>query len=192
MSETKTEEKVEGLKIKKPSYKRPNDQVFKLDLTKKEEDAVQESSTTKVDVRDQSGDGQEVGETHEEKVVTTESQEEEVSPLTEVVNETVEEPVTAEVETPKVNLPENIEKLVQFMEETGGNIEDYVRLNTDYSKVNPDTLLVEYYKSTKPHLDKEEIEFLIEDKFSYDEDEEEKKDIKKKQLAAKEIGRAHV
>ena len=72
------------------------------------------------------------------------------------------------------------------MEETGGNIEDYVRLNTDYSKVNPDTLLVEYYKSTKPHLDKEEIEFLIEDKFSYDEDEEEKKDIKKKQLAAKE------
>jgi hypothetical protein len=72
------------------------------------------------------------------------------------------------------------------MNETGGNVQDYVRLNTDYTDVNPDTLLVEYYKTTKPHLDKEEIEFLIEDKFSYDEDEDEKKEIKKKQLAAKE------
>ena len=164
MSETKTQEKVEGLKIKKPSYKRPNNQVFKLDLTKKEEDAVKEQSADEISVRDESETSEEVSkenvkETNEE--LTTESKEEEVSPLTEVVNETVEEKPTAEVETPKVNLPENIEKLVQFMEETGGNIEDYVRLNTDYSKVNPDTLLVEYYKSTKPHLDKEEIEFLF-------------------------------
>ena len=189
MSETKTEEKVEGLKIKKPSYKRPNNQEFKLDLTKKEEDAVKEQSTDEISVRDESETSEEVSqenveETNEE--LATESKEEEVSPLTEVVNETVEEKPTTEVETPKINLPENIEKLIQFMEETGGNIEDYVRLNTDYSKVNPDTLLIEYYKSTKPHLDKEEIEFLIEDKFSYDEDEEDKKDIKKKQLAAKE------
>lgn len=71
------------------------------------------------------------------------------------------------------------------MKDTGGNIEDYVRLNTDYSKVDADALLVEYYKSTKPHLDKEEIEFLIEDSFSYDEDEEDKKILRKSSLLLK-------
>ncbi len=185
MSETK-EEKKEGLKIKKPSYKRPNDQVFKVDLTKKEEDAVQESSTEEVHVRNESGDGEKVGETHEEKVVATESKEEEVSPITEVQEEKEEEKQVEEVKAETPELPENINKLIEFMKDTGGNIEDYVRLNTDYSKVDADALLVEYYKSTKPHLNKEEIEFLIEDSFSYDEDEEDKKDIKKKQLAAKE------
>ena len=184
MSEIKEEK--EGLKVKKPSYKRPNDQVFKVDLTKKEEDAVQESSTEEVHVRNESRDGEKVGETHEEKVVATESKEEEVSPITEVQEEKEEEKEVEEVKAETPELPENINKLIEFMKDTGGDIEDYVRLNTDYSKVDADTLLVEYYKSTKPHLDKEEIEFLIEDKFSYDEDEEDKKDIKKKQLAAKE------
>lgn len=127
-----------------------------------------------------------MGETHEEKVVATESKEEEVSPITEVQEEKEEEKQVEEVKAETPELPENINKLIEFMKDTGGNIEDYVRLNTDYSKVDADALLVEYYKSTKPHLNKEEIEFLIEDSFSYDEDEEDKKDIKKKQLAAKE------
>jgi len=83
-------------------------------------------------------------------------------------------------------LPENIEKLVSFMEETGGTVEDYVRLNTDYSTVDEKMLLKEYYKNTKPHLDKEEIEFLMEDNFSYDEDIDEERDIRKKKLAFKE------
>ena len=185
MSETITEEKAEGLKVKKPSYKnKDTNKVYKVDLTKKEEDAVQEPSTEEVHVRDESGDGEKVGETHEEKVATVESEEKEVTTITEVKSE---EPVKEEVRTAEpVELPENINKLVDFMKDTGGNIEDYVRLNTDYSKVDSDVLLVEYYKTTKPHLDKEEIEFLIEDSFSYDEEEEDKKDIKKKQLAAKE------
>ena len=83
-------------------------------------------------------------------------------------------------------LPDNVEKLVAFMEETGGNVEDYVRLNADYSNVDNDVLLKEYYKKSKPHLDDEEIKFLLEDNFSYDEDIDEERDIRKRKLAYKE------
>lgn len=117
------------------------------------------------------------------------------------------EDVIQEIETPEVNtvavekeiayhvqeqintgkpLPENIEKLVSFMEETGGTIDDYARLNTDYSSVNNEALLKEYYKKSRPHLDAEEIEFLMEDEFSYDEEEDDERDIRKKKLAFKE------
>jgi len=195
MSETKTEEKVEGLKIKKPSFKRPNDQVFKLDLTKKEEDAVQESSTTKVDVRELSKDGGEVGEAHTEKQeVTEEKKEEPVATITEITEEpkAKEEEKTIEPEPqPQLELPENVEKLVNFMKETGGDINDYVRLNADYTNIDDTALLKEYYKQTKPHLDPDEIEFIMEDKFDYDEDIDEDRDIRKKKLAKKEeIARA--
>ena len=83
-------------------------------------------------------------------------------------------------------LPENVEKLVVFMEETGGTVEDYVRLNADYSTVDNNTLLKEYYKKSKPHLNDDEINFLLEDNFSYDEDLDEERDIRKKKLAFKE------
>ena len=92
------------------------------------------------------------------------------------------EPVAAK----NVDLPENIEKLVSFMQETGGNIEDYVRLNADYSTVDDTTLLKEYYKKTKPHLDHGEIEFLMEDKFTFDEEMDDDRDIRFKKLAIKE------
>lgn len=110
-------------------------------------------------------------------------------PLVEVIDEVVEakeEINTPEPEVVKPNLPENIEKLVNFMEETGGTVEDYVRLNRDYSSVDNDTLLVEYYKATKPHLDSEEINFLLEDKFSYDKENAEDREIRKKKLEYKE------
>jgi len=83
-------------------------------------------------------------------------------------------------------LPENVEKLVSFMEDTGGTVEDYVRLNADYSSVDNDTLLKEYYRKSKPHLNDDEINFLLEDNFSYDEDLDEERDIRKKKLAFKE------
>ena len=82
-------------------------------------------------------------------------------------------------------LPENIEKLVTFMEETGGDINDYVRLNADYSTVDNNTLIREYYKQTKPYLEGEDIDLMLED-FSYDEDIDEQRDIRKKKLAFKE------
>ena len=82
-------------------------------------------------------------------------------------------------------LPENIEKLVTFMEETGGSVEDYVRLNADYSNVDDKTLLKEYYKQTKPYLESDDVSLLLED-YDYDEDIDEERDIRKKKLAFKE------
>jgi hypothetical protein len=179
----------------------------KLDLTKKEEDAVQEPSTTKVDVRELPGNGQEVGEGNTESKVTEEvkeeekveevvkPKEEEKPPLEEInigEKETELEPAVAEQikeeikQNPEIDLPENVEKLVEFMKETGGTLVDYVRLNADYSNVDNDTILKEYYLHTKPHLDSEEIDFIMDDKFSWDEDMDEERDIRKKKLALKE------
>jgi len=88
--------------------------------------------------------------------------------------------------TPSLELPYGLEKLVNFMKETGGTVKDYVRLDTDVSSVDDNTLLKEYYKSTKPHLNNEEIDFIMDDKFGVDEDLDEERDIKKKKLAFKE------
>jgi hypothetical protein len=138
---------------------------------------------------------QEVVQGNEESKIVT-SQEEEVT----IINEITEEELQQETAslTQQANeairaseysgkpLPENIEKLISFMEETGGDINDYVRLNADYSNINNETLLKEYYKKTRPHLDNEEIEFLMEDNFEYDEELDEERDIRKKKLAFKE------
>ena len=115
-------------------------------------------------------------ETTEEPVIM-EIQEEEERPV-------VKEEIKAE--EPTYDLPENIEKLVNFMKETGGTVEDYVRLNTNYDDLNNEQLLREYYKSTKPHLNSEEVTFLMEDKFSWDDEEDSERAIKLKQLSLKE------
>ena len=202
MSETVKQEG--DFKIKKkpgrPKKLNKKDEPIKVDLSKKEEekkeDAVQEQTTDEVLVRDESPVSEEVSkedvkETTEEP--TEEKKEEVTSPIQEIteeveekVEEVVKEEPVVEAKQPEVNLPENIEKLVKFMEETGGTVEDYVRLNADYSNVDNDTLLKEYYKQTKPHLDMEEINFLLEDNFSYDEELDEERDIRKKKLARKE------
>ena len=189
MSETK--EKVGAdksdlkVKLKKPSFTKKDKGPIKLDLRKKQEDAIQEQTTDEVLVRDEPAVSEEVPQENIEKTNEKPTEEIKEEVVIEAVEETPKEE-TPEIKKPEIVVPENLHKLVNFMNETGGNVEDYVRLNTNYNDINPDTLLVEYYKTTKPHLDKEEIEFLIEDKFSYDEDEDEKKEIKKKQLAAKE------
>lgn len=117
--------------------------------------------------------------------VIQEISEEEIKEETKEVAKELEYHAAEQINTGKA-LPENIEKLVSFMEETGGTVEDYVRLNADYSNVNNNTLLKEYYKNTKPHLDNEEIDFLLEDRFYYDEDIDEEREIKLKKLAFKE------
>ena len=132
-------------------------------------------------------------EVQESKEVV-ESPENPIEEITEEVKkeEEVEKPKEKTVEQPKaepvpeVVLPENIEKLVSFMKETGGTVEDYVALNKDYSKLNDTSVLYEYYSKTKPHLDQDEIAFLIEDNFNFNEDEDEARTIKKKKLAFKE------
>ena len=94
--------------------------------------------------------------------------------------------VIAEAEAAGKEIPENIQKLMDFMEETGGDLNDYVKLNQDYSKLEDNDLLYEYYKQTKPHLNTEEINFLMEDQFSFDEEIDEERDIRRKKLALKE------
>jgi len=110
--------------------------------------------------------------------------EEEVVEQVEELEEQIEQAVVDQSEG--VVLPENIQKVVDFMEETNGTLEDYVMLNQDYSKLNETQLLKEYYERTKPHLDKEDIEFLMEDNFSYDEDIDDDRDIRRKKLAHRE------
>jgi len=169
--------------------------VVKVDLTeKKEEDAVQTQETNDsnvaVEESKDSGDSQKVVEKvrdTQEKLETPiqEITEEELDEKTMELYEEAEEAVKEQVKQGKP-LPENIQSLVDFMNETGGTMEDYVRLNHDYSKVDDQILIREYYKNTKPHLNQEEISFLIEDQFKYDEEIDEPRDIKKKKLAFKE------
>ena len=157
------------------------DEPIKVDLTKKPEaDAIQVGETKKVDVGEQAGDGEIVDIGGDKPVAESSSPLEEV---TEVEEKQVQQPVA---QSPKVELPENIEKLVSFMQDTGGTVQDYVRLNADYSTVNEDTLLKEYYKKAKPHLDQDEVEFVLEEAFSFDDEIDEERDIKKKKLAKKE------
>ena len=112
--------------------------------------------------------------------ITEEEVVEQVEELTEQVEQAI---VKADL---GIELPENIQKVVDFMNETSGSLEDYVKLNQNYEELNPEQLLKEYYADTKPHLDQEDIEFLMEDNFLYDEDIDEERDIKRKKLARRE------
>ena len=152
-----------------------------------QEDAIQIGETEKVSVEKPSGDSAEMGEPIQESNETAEG----FSPIKEVTEaevKQVEAEVKEAIRDEKVlgkQLPENIEKLVAFMEETGGTIEDYTRLNADYSNTDDKTLIKEYYKKNKPYLDSEDLDLLLED-FDYDEDIDEERDIRKKKLAFKE------
>ena len=169
-----------------------DDTVMKVDLSKPptpKEDEVKESnaddsgvvaSTEDADAAQEQEEVQPEAETQEAPVLE-EITEEEV----EEVEEKVEEAV-AEAQATGKPLPENIQKLMDFMDETGGDLSDYVKLNQDYSKLDDQDLLYEYYKQTKPHLNAEEINFLMEDTFSYDEDMDDDRDIRRKKLALKE------
>ena len=193
-------------KVDLSAKKETDDSIIKVDLNnppKKEEDAVPEQSTNEVPVRDESKTSEKVleenvettdekptGEEVSEKVqdeqpvieeVTEEQVEEKAEDLVEETKEAI-----AEAQETGQELPENIQKLMDFMNETGGDVEDYVRLNQDYSKYDDNSVLREYYKQTKKHLTDEEISFLMEDSFSYDEEEDTEREIKRKKLAFKE------
>ena len=193
-----TETKAEEAKVEEPKAEEPkkesnlqDDGSYKLNLSetdKNKQDALRK------EIKDDE-------KSNEEKIVKEEKNEEvETSVIEEVTDEevveTTEETPAAEEKvedlkpskekTPEMELPENIQKLVEFMNETGGTLEDYVKLNTDYSKVDDGVLLNNYYQQTKGHLTQDEINFLIEDKFSFDEEVDEPRDVKRKKLAYKE------
>jgi len=162
--------------------------VTKVVVPNEEENAVQTQETNDSDVVIK----EPTNSSDSEKVVeeVRNSDEEVVSPLSiiedeeDVAQEEVANEVEQAIQEQRV-LPENIEKLVSFMEETGGTVQDYVRLNADYTNVDNTTLIREYYKQTKPHLDSEDVSLLLED-FDFDEDIDEPKDIRKKKIAFKE------
>jgi hypothetical protein len=171
--------------------------ITKVDLTKpiepkedeiKEDNPVNEGVVRVDENADTTQEQEEVqpeAEAQEAPVLEEVTDEESVEKEVEQVAETVDEAITESMETGKP-LPENIEKLISFMEETGGDITDYVTLNQDYSELDNHTLLKEYYKSTKSHLSDDEVDFIMEDNFAYDEDEDDDKEIKRKKLAMKE------
>ena len=190
-------EEKEGLKIKKkpgrPRKMVEKPAVTKVELNKKEEDAVQESSTGIVDANKQTENVEKVEERTSEsklKESTQESKEEVV--IEETVKEEAKElqkeaqEAIRDEKVSGVQLPDNIEKLVNFMSETGGTVEDYVTLNKDYSKYDDKLLVREYYKKTRPHLTDDEVSFVMEDNFSYDEEADEERFVRKQKLAYKE------
>lgn len=127
-----------------------------------------------------------MGQTHEEEKPTEEVKTVEESTIEEIVETAPTIPEVKKEIKPQIEVPENLQDLIKFMNETGGSMEDYVNLNKDYSSLNDSQILREYYKKTKPHLNQEEIDFLLEDNFSWDEEEEDARTVKKKQLAYKE------
>ena len=111
--------------------------------------------------------------------------EEEVQEQADDLQDNIVEAIEEQKET-GVELPENIQKVVDFMNETSGTLEDYVKLNKNYEDLDESQLLREYYANTKPHLDEEDIDFMMEDNFLYDEDLDEERDIRRKKLARRE------
>ena len=183
-----TTKQVDGSKFESAG----DDSVIKVDLSKPiepEQDEVKEDNT------DNSGvvaESENADTPQEQEEIQPEAQTQEAPVLEEITEEEIEEveeqveEAIAEAEATGKPLPENIQKLMDFMEETGGDLNDYVKLNQDYSKLDDQNLLREYYRQTKPHLDNEEINFLMEDTFSYDEDMDDDRDIRRKKLALKE------
>ena len=181
------------------------DNIIKVNLDKpptpkeKENEKPKETTEAKADSTDDSGvaaEPESAEPTQEQEEVQPEAETQETPVLEEITEDSTEEEVAevqeqveeavAEAEATGEPLPENIQKLMDFMEETGGDLNDYVKLNQDYSKLDNQDLLYEYYRQTKPHLNNEEINFLMEDQFSYNEEEDEERDIRRKKLALKE------
>jgi hypothetical protein len=172
-----------------------DDSVVKVDLSKPPTPKENENKEDNADDSGVAAESENAEPTQEQEEVQPKAEAQEETVLEEVVEEEeikeeVEEEKTVEVvediKEDKKEVPDNIKKLVDFMEETGGDLNDYVRLNQDYSKLDDRNLLYEYYKQTKPHLNNEEINFMLDDSFSYDEEEDTERDIKRKKLALKE------
>jgi len=191
--EETTQQNVTKVEVKNDQQE---DNIVKVNLDKP---INQEKNETKEDNADDSGvvaEPENAESTEEQKEIQPEAEAQEETVLEEITEDSTEEEVAeveekveeaiAEAEATGKPLPENIQKLVDFMEETGGDINDYVKLNQDYTKLNDNDVVFEYYKQTKPHLTNDEINFLMEDTFKVDEEEDTDRDIRRKKLAFKE------
>tara|TARA_B110000977_G_scaffold107450_1_gene139888 strand:+ start:990 stop:2153 length:1164 start_codon:yes stop_codon:yes gene_type:complete len=187
---------VDEVKAEEPKAVSVDDGVIKVDLgllNKPETDAVPEQKADASDVPVEkpadAPSSEEVVEEVRDTIQVAESPiqeitKEEVAEKAEDLEEQVEQAIVEQ--NLGVKLPENIQKVVDFVNETGGSLEDFVKLNVDYDSLDEKQLLYEYYQASKPHLDREEVDFLMEDNFSYDEEIDEERDIRKKKIAKKE------
>jgi len=191
-----TKLKIKVLEPKKtPKSKKKKTDTVKIDLKKLKENASteQESSDIPNDERTETLERVETevrGTGSEQVTEESKKEEKEVTPILEITSEEAKKDFKPREDLEEtretLDLPENVEKLVSFINETGGTVEDYARLNADYSSIDEDLLLREYYMKNKPHLTEDEVDFIIEDNFVYDEDMDEERDITKKRLAKKE------
>ena len=164
-----------------PVATKDEDGTFKLDLTsaiEKPEGLVETEAELTVEPVAEAAEPEEFQALEE---ITEEEVVEQAQELQEEIEEAVQEQVTS-----GIDLPENIQKVVEFINETGGDLEDYVKLNTDYSLLNEEQLLKEYYASTKKHLSKDDVDFLMEDNFTFDEELDDEREVRRKKLAWKE------
>jgi len=162
-----------------PQESSTDDNVVKVDVSDNAP-VIDEDGVIKVDLRQPP-----LSEQPQEEQVENVVEEVTEEPVAEVAD-TVEAPVAPEQPVELPTLPENIQKLVDFMEETGGDLNDYVQLNQNYDELDNLTALETYYKKTKPHLSDEEVQFMMDDQFAYNEEVDEERDIKRKKLAMKE------
>jgi len=175
--EQTTEPQVEEKQEESPvSYNEDGD--IKLDLTKIPVETIPEENETTETTEVAEDNTVNEGVVGVNEDANAPEEQEEIQPEVQAQEETTIEEV--------VDLPENLQKLMEFMEETGGDLQDYVKLNTDVQDMDDSEILADFYKETKPHLNAEEINFLLEDRFSYDEDTDDERDIKRKKLALKE------
>ena len=176
---------------KEISYKETKDDgTIKIDLSKLNQFQNQNQDAIREETQKESSKEEEQSINEKEEEVLEQPTLEEVKETPVEVEQTKTEQIVEEKQevpvTPQVEIPEGLEDLVKFMQDTGGSLEDYSRLNADYSTIDDNALIKEYYKNTKPHLNNEEVEFLLEDNYSFDEEIDEPRDIKKKKLAFKE------
>lgn len=201
--EAEVKEEGGDMKVNVPKFPKQfvndeEDEPIKVDLTKKTEEVVEED-TTKVDLTNEEEPVQEIvqeEQTEEQPILEEVVEEPETVKTEEEIKEVVEEQVEKlqdkvvealdENEKTGQELPENIQSVVDFMNDTGGSLEDYVKLNQDFSNYDDNSLLREYFKQTKPHLTDDEVSFVMEDLYSWDEESDDEKDIRRKKLALKE------
>jgi len=165
-------------------------EVYKVDLSSTKTDEAE----TETEQEEQPGDIRADGPTPPESEVQPQEEVQDSGDdgvLTEVTGEEEEEaplPPPAEPDVPAEQpvLPGDIQKLMDFMESTGGDINDYVKLNRDIDALDTSDVVDEYFKETKPHLTPEERSFLLEEMFGFDEEMDDEKDIRRKKIALKE------
>lgn len=161
---------------------------FEEDVEDKSNNKEEVDSTDKVEGQVEDEETNNVDSASEEIEESKELSEEEV--LTYIGNRygkeinSIDELVTAREEAPE--MPEDVAAYFKYKKETGRSIEDFVKLQRDYSDVNPDALIREYLTITEEGLDPEDIDSLMED-YEYDEEIDDDSVIKKIKLSKKKI-----